>query len=258
MAAARLAAMAAAARFPRLAPALPKSAVFGPATAAAASAMLSASLYLWAETTEARGKKHSHQGHRMGIKDFDTLAALEDARDGHELLFSGEEDHVPYSPAGRGNNFMWDTLQGKGCVERSRVWSCKSDSTAAELGTDEVPGQTCIRALLQLGNRVSGHPNLVHGGMLAAMLDDLYAWAVIQEKAKQEIDPRSRIFTAKLTTNFRRPAPTEACLVVECRVTRIAKGKKVYLEGAIYDSAGSVLVDSHCLYIIKPVVASKA
>eukprot|EP00928_Gymnodinium_smaydae_P053893 TRINITY_DN37786_c0_g1_i1.p1 TRINITY_DN37786_c0_g1~~TRINITY_DN37786_c0_g1_i1.p1 ORF type:complete len:268 (-),score=30.86 TRINITY_DN37786_c0_g1_i1:129-887(-) len=144
-----------------------------------------------------------------------------------------------------------DTLQGLGRIERIRIWACPPKPSTFELQDDEARGLVRIRALVQLGHHMCGHPEYIHGGFSSALLDELFGWTAWREKEQQGLGKDFTIFTANLNVDYRRPVPINSLCFVDCWVVKVVRRKKVYIEGGIYDRSGIALVESKCLYIIK-------
>ena len=68
----------------------------------------------------------------------------------------------------------------------------------------------------------------------------------------------AKIFTAKLTVNYRRPVKLNGTYLVECKVTKVERVKKIWLECTVYDRAGNALVEGDSLYIITGIDREKA
>lgn len=75
-----------------------------------------------------------------------------------------------------------DTLQGQGLIEDYQVYRKDDD---AEI--------TCI---LRFGNKLNGHPGIVHGGIISTALDNTFGWLFMTLNYPPA-------FTANLTVNFR-------------------------------------------------------
>ena len=77
---------------------------------------------------------------------------------------------------------MHDTLNGQGLIEDYRVY--RKD------GHDEV---ACI---VKFGDKLNGHPGIVHGGIISMAIDNTFGWLF----TALEYPPS---FTANLNINFR-------------------------------------------------------
>ena len=81
-----------------------------------------------------------------------------------------------------------------------------------------------IRGVVDFGNAYEGAPGCVHGGFLAAALDEALGMACVFSN--------SRGMTGELTIRYVRPTPTKTPLRLEARLDRI-EGRKIYTSGEI-------------------------
>jgi acyl-coenzyme A thioesterase PaaI-like protein len=88
------------------------------------------------------------------------------------------------------------------------------------------------------GDAYEGHPGLVHGGYVAAVID--HVLGVTASRAG------SASMTGTLTTRYRRPTPIRTRLVCTGRVTRV-DGRKVFCEAHL-EAEGTVVADAEGLY----------
>ena len=103
------------------------------------------------------------------------------------------------------------------------------------------PGRA--RAYAVVPEAYQGYPGVVHGGVVAAMLDE------VTGRAGTGTDPATaRLFyTARLTIRYRRHVPTQRLLRLEGWVVR-DKGRFYEAEGAIYDhETGETLAQAQAL-----------
>ena len=80
--------------------------------------------------------------------------------------------------------------------------------------------------IFYVGDSVSGHPGIVHGGFLATMLDEglaRCAFPAMQNKVG---------VTANLTINYKRPTMAGQFLCLRARTTKV-EGRKAWAEGWI-------------------------
>ncbi|KAI9735286.1 MAG: hypothetical protein M1834_001877 [Cirrosporium novae-zelandiae] len=77
-----------------------------------------------------------------------------------------------------------------------------------------------------LGSDLCGHPGIVHGGLLATMLDEGLARCCFDAL------PNKVAMTANLNINYRRPAVSGGYYVLRARTTKI-EGRKAWVEGHI-------------------------
>ena len=85
-----------------------------------------------------------------------------------------------------------------------------------------------------------GFPGMLHGGLLALLLDEAMGWALYAD----------RIFavTARMETRFRRPATLDEALTVRGRITR-NRGRRIEVAGEVIDAGGACLVEASGLFL---------
>jgi acyl-coenzyme A thioesterase PaaI-like protein len=71
------------------------------------------------------------------------------------------------------------------------------------------PDEGEIRATVTVPEEFNGYPGVVHGGILAAMLDETAGRAVLLDGGPDDL-----MVTAKLEVVYRRPTPTDTPLLV--------------------------------------------
>lgn len=90
-----------------------------------------------------------------------------------------------------------------------------------------------------------GYPGIVHGGIVAAMLDEVSGRTVLQR------DIPRWMLTAKLEVRYRRPVPVGQMLYLEGTIKE-DKGKVVIVAGSILDSQGRALAESQAILMELP------
>lgn len=98
-----------------------------------------------------------------------------------------------------------------------------------------------------LGQSLCGHPGIIHGGLLATLLDEGLARACFPAL------PNKVGVTASLTINYRKPCPADAFIVLRAETTK-AEGRKAWVKGWIElmtedGSEGERLVEAEALFI---------
>ena len=81
-------------------------------------------------------------------------------------------------------------------------------------------------ALIHLGEQVCGHPGIVHGGMLATLLDETLARCCFPAL------PSKIGVTANLQVDYRRPARAPGYFVIRAKTTKV-DGRKAWVKGWI-------------------------
>ena len=110
--------------------------------------------------------------------------------------------------------------------------------------------------LSYLGTDLCGHVGIVHGGMLATMLDEGLARCSFASL------PNQVGVTANLTVHYRKPVPAGSFVVLKAEVTGI-EGRKVWVKGRIEllgedETPGMVLAEAEALFIEPKYAAVRA
>lgn len=95
---------------------------------------------------------------------------------------------------------------------------------------------------VHVGRGVCGHEGIVHGGMLATLLDE-----ILGRQALLNLPDKIGV-TAYLNLNYRAPTRADQFLVIKTRLVE-AKGRKAKVAGRIEDAQGNVLVEAEALFI---------
>lgn len=99
--------------------------------------------------------------------------------------------------------------------------------------------RNCGYTFLHLGPLLTGHEGIIHGGLLATLLDELTCRVAFQNFHSK------RAVTANLNINYLKPCWADSYVLVKCAVLS-KKGRKCYARGEIYhvnvgDSVGDFL-----------------
>lgn len=163
------------------------------------------------------------------IKNHPIAAALRS-----QPQFSESRPHLKIPEGLRSHNLTGGTLMGPGkVVVPPFVWS-------------ERGGKSLV-SISYLGEDLCGHPGLVHGGLLATLLDEGLArccFAALPNKVGM---------TANLNINYRNPTPAGGFVVLRATTTKV-EGRKAWVEGRIETLGGEgeepiVLADATALFI---------
>lgn len=94
-----------------------------------------------------------------------------------------------------------------------------------------------------------GFPNIIHGGVSTALLDEPMSSLVHLFHVLIDGDsPPNTALTANLNINFRGAVIAPGHVVVECRLVKV-QGRKYYVKGCMKDTHGKVLVDAQGLWL---------
>jgi len=148
--------------------------------------------------------------------------------------FSESRPHLRIPPAQRSHNLTGGTLMGPGKV------------VVPPYNFSEKGGKSLVQ-IQYLGNDLCGHPGIIHGGLLATILDEGLARCCFAAL------PNKIGMTANLNINYRAPAPAGAFVVLRAKTTKV-EVRKAWVEGHIETLVGEgekpvVLVEASALFI---------
>ncbi len=103
-----------------------------------------------------------------------------------------------------------------------------------------------VRTTVTVSERFNGYPGIVHGGILAALLDEAVVRTRLLDGGFEDM-----LVTAKLEVAYRRPTPTEAPLTVVARVTKRV-GSRAQAESEIRLADGTVTARAEALLARPP------
>jgi acyl-coenzyme A thioesterase PaaI-like protein len=102
-------------------------------------------------------------------------------------------------------------------------------------------------SIVYLGKALNGHPGIVHGGMIATLLDEGLArccFAALPNKVGM---------TARLEIDYRAPCKAEQFVVLKATTTKV-EGRKAWVEGRVETlpkdgSTGTLLAEGRALFV---------
>ena len=99
-------------------------------------------------------------------------------------------------------------------------------------------------ARIALGEQYQSYPGIVHGGILATILDETMGRAILAEgNEPREITDERFMFTAKIEIRYRKTVPLNQEFVVRGRVDK-DRGRLVMVSGEIVLGDGTVAVEA--------------
>lgn len=159
--------------------------------------------------------------------------------------FTESRPHLKIPPAMRPHNLTGGTLLGEGKIEVPPLTFSEKNA--------ELPS---LIQLSYLGPALCGHPGIVHGGLLATMLDEGLARTCFPAL------PNKVGVTASLKIDYRVPCPASSYVVLKAQTTKV-EGRKAWVKGWIEllgegDGEGTKLVEAEALFIEPKNAASMA
>ncbi|OJD30845.1 thioesterase superfamily protein [Diplodia corticola] len=115
-----------------------------------------------------------------------------------------------------------------------------------------------VRSFLDIGDGLNGYPATMHGGMTAALMDELTG-----QLLNINVDHRNRMsgvhkplnaMTAYLNVSYKNPLPLPGVILGTAKITRV-DGRKFYLRGTLEDGTGQIYAIGEALFVeIRPKV----
>ncbi len=127
-----------------------------------------------------------------------------------------------------------------------RCFACGPDNEIGLRMTFEY-GDGTARARVMPRREFGGWSNIMHGGIVATLLDEAMAHAAIAAGV--------RAVTARIEVRFRSAVPTDQPLVVEGRIER-RRGRMLEIVGTLSDERGKRYAESHARFVAEPVGAA--
>ena len=105
------------------------------------------------------------------------------------------------------------------------------------------PGE--VTAEYEVPDRYQGYPGVVHGGIVAAMLDE------VAGRAHMGGDPPRFMYTARLNIRYRNHVPTGVLLRMVGRIGK-SRGRTATATSVIYGPHGELLAEAEALLVDVP------
>jgi len=127
------------------------------------------------------------------------------------------------------NNLTAGALRGPGLLALSPLVRARRDESE-------------VFVIVHVGRGVCGHDGIVHGGLLATLMDEVFGRTATLNL------PEKIGVTANLTVNYRAPTRADQFIVMRTRLLE-AKGRKARVSGTIEDLDGNVLIEADGLFV---------
>jgi len=106
-----------------------------------------------------------------------------------------------------------------------------------------------VRSLMTLGTGMNGAPFMLHGGIIATIMDDVVGTLMTVNESPESGAPlSSSAVTAYMNVRYRSPITTPQTILAIARSKEI-KGRKFYIDSEIRDEYGHVLATAESLWI---------
>lgn len=153
--------------------------------------------------------------------------------------FRASRPHLKIPPSLRQTNFTGGTLMGE-----HKIAVPPLTFTSGSADPDDLPVMISIQ---HLGIALCGHPGIIHGGLLATLLDEGLARCCFPAL------PNKVGVTASLKIDYKKPCMAGQYVVLKSETTKV-DGRKAWVKGRLETlpadgSDGVVLVEAEALFI---------
>jgi acyl-coenzyme A thioesterase PaaI-like protein len=108
-----------------------------------------------------------------------------------------------------------------------------------------------VESKIVIPDHYQGYPGTVHGGIIATMLDETLARAVMVD------DPNRFMFTGRLITRYRKPVPIGESLRLVGEIKK-DRGRIAECVSYLYNQDGDLLAEAEGLMVDMPVELDKS
>jgi acyl-coenzyme A thioesterase PaaI-like protein len=161
------------------------------------------------------------------LQSLPALNALRKREDADEWYETRPYQHYPEER--RVNSLTAGSLRGPGKLALWPLIRVKKDESENYV-------------FVHLGRGLCGHDGIIHGGLLATLLDESLGRTAIHNL------PERVGVTAQLTLKYRAPTMADQFVVIRTRIEEI-KGRKVIASGRVEDLHGAVLVEASATFV---------
>ena len=106
----------------------------------------------------------------------------------------------------------------------------------------EDDGENTVRAQVCVPDQFNGYPGIVHGGIVAAILDEASGRALL---ARGHVD-RNLFVTLKMEIRYRQPTPTNTSLMALGTIVKVGKARAI-VHGELRLPDGTVTAEADCI-----------
>jgi acyl-coenzyme A thioesterase PaaI-like protein len=116
-----------------------------------------------------------------------------------------------------------------------------AESNHVRLAYFRKPGEPTLYAKAWFGSKTMGPPGHVHGGAMAAVLDEAMGAAAWMNDYKS--------VAATITITFLAMLPLETETIVEANIDRV-EGRKVHVRSTLKDPSGRIVAEGSGLFVV--------
>ncbi|RDB27286.1 hypothetical protein Hypma_004371 [Hypsizygus marmoreus] len=153
-----------------------------------------------------------------------SLRKKSDANDWYEV-----RPYQNFPEERRVNSLTAGALRGPGKLALNPLVRAKKDESESYV-------------FLHVGRGLCGHDGIIHGGLLATLLDETLGRTAISNL------PERVGVTAQLQLNYRAPTRADQFIIIRTFVEEV-NGRKVRVKGLVEDLEGNILVEAQAMFV---------
>ncbi|KAF8186814.1 mitochondrial protein [Pholiota molesta] len=176
------------------------------------------------DSPESKAYSQSLEEQLQALPALQQLRSKDDAREWYET-----RPYQNFPEERRVNNLTAGALRGPGKLALPPLVRAKRDESESAV-------------FIHLGRGLCGHDGIIHGGLLATLLDETLARTAIMNL------PEKVGVTATLSLNYRAPTMADQFVVIKTEIQEV-KGRKAFVTGRVEDMKGTVLVEASAMFV---------
>lgn len=113
---------------------------------------------------------------------------------------------------------------------------------------DELGNLPEVKAFITFGNMVGGYPGILHGGIVATVMDETLSFIMPGARLRWQNQSASEVVTAYLNTRYLKPVDIPGTYLVRVRLVT-AEGRKTFVAGSIENESGEKVAEADALFV---------
>lgn len=113
---------------------------------------------------------------------------------------------------------------------------------------DELVNLPEVNAFITFGHLVGGYPGILHGGIVATVLDETLSFITPGARLRWQNQSAAEVVTAYLNTRYLKPVDIPGTFLVRVWLVK-AEGRKMFVAGSIENEHGEKVAEADALFV---------
>lgn len=113
---------------------------------------------------------------------------------------------------------------------------------------DELSNVAEVNAFITFGHLVGGYPGILHGGIVATVLDETLSFITPGARLRWQNHSAAEVVTAYLNTRYLKPVDIPGTFLVRVWLVK-AEGRKTFVAGSIENERGEKVAEADALFV---------